>query len=136
MKEYTVRVYDDGTIKWYNNKGMFHREDGPAVIHADGTEYWYRNGKLYRENGPSIVDIYGSKYWYLNNKLHRVDGPAVIWSDGSEFWFRDGKRVDEKDVLMRHTIIINKKTSTIKKIVDSFKKWVKNKLLKIVQKCV
>lgn len=28
---------------WYIN-GKFHREDGPAVIYADGSKYWYIDG--------------------------------------------------------------------------------------------
>lgn len=27
--------------------GKFHRTDGPAIEYADGTKYWYLNGKLF-----------------------------------------------------------------------------------------
>jgi len=37
MKEYTVKVDDNGNIEWYKN-GKLHREDGPAVEGADGTK--------------------------------------------------------------------------------------------------
>ena len=31
---------------WVN--GQLHREDGPAIIMPDGSEFWYRKGKLYQ----------------------------------------------------------------------------------------
>ena len=68
-KEYTVRVYSDGTKEWRQN-GKLHREDGPASEYANGTKYWYRNGKLHREDGPAIEYADGAKYWYLNGVLY------------------------------------------------------------------
>jgi len=44
MKEYTVKVYDNGTKTWYMN-GKRHREDGPAIEEADGSKEWYINGE-------------------------------------------------------------------------------------------
>tara|TARA_B110000503_G_scaffold135395_1_gene215937 strand:+ start:1726 stop:1944 length:219 start_codon:yes stop_codon:yes gene_type:complete len=29
-----------GTIRWYDNDGHVHREDGPAIIWPDGDMYW------------------------------------------------------------------------------------------------
>jgi hypothetical protein len=45
-KEYTVKVYDNGTKHWSLN-GNLHREDGPAVEYTDGTKFWFLNGKEY-----------------------------------------------------------------------------------------
>jgi len=71
--EYTVRVYPSGTKKWYLN-GQRHREDGPAVEHADGSKSWWLNGQEYtkkeynRKINPTsscagkIVEIDGKKY--------------------------------------------------------------------------
>ena len=53
MIEYTVKVYDNGTKKWYLN-GQLHRTDGPAIEWADGSKFWYLNGKRHREDGPAI----------------------------------------------------------------------------------
>jgi hypothetical protein len=47
-KEYTVKVYDDGTKEWYLN-GKLHREDGPAGEYADGSKWWYLNGVYHTE---------------------------------------------------------------------------------------
>ena len=53
------------TKKWHKD-GELHREDGPAIIKANGTKSWYINGKQHREDGPACIDADGSKYWYIN----------------------------------------------------------------------
>jgi hypothetical protein len=66
-KEYTVKIFDNGSKLWYQNDKL-HREDGPAVEKPDGTKYWYQNDKWHREDGPAVELANGSKYWYLNGK--------------------------------------------------------------------
>ena len=34
---------------YYTLNGKLHREDGPAVEDANGTKFWYLNGKEYTE---------------------------------------------------------------------------------------
>jgi len=65
MKEYTIKVDDDGTKYWYLN-GNLHREGGPACEYPNGTKIWYLNGNLHREDGPAIEYPSGHKFWYLN----------------------------------------------------------------------
>ena len=48
MKEYKVRVYDNGTQCWYQNDKL-HREDGPAIEYAGGYKAWYINDKKLTE---------------------------------------------------------------------------------------
>jgi hypothetical protein len=36
-----------GYIKWYNELGQCHREDGPGVIYPEGDASWYLNGQPY-----------------------------------------------------------------------------------------
>ena len=60
----TKEVGADGSIRYYNSDGNFHREDGPAVIYSNK-----------------------SKLWFLNGELHREDGPAIIWEDGTKAWW-------------------------------------------------
>ena len=48
MIKYEVWVGDNGTQWWYKNDEL-HREDGPAVIYADGTKRWFLNGKQVTE---------------------------------------------------------------------------------------
>ena len=68
MKEYIVKIDQDGSKEWFLN-GKRHREDGPAVEDVeDGYKAWYLNGELHREDGPAIEKANGHKSWYLNNK--------------------------------------------------------------------
>jgi len=48
MKEYTVKVFEDGSKTWYLD-GQRHREDGPAVEFSSGTNAWYLNGNRLTE---------------------------------------------------------------------------------------
>ena len=96
MIEYTVKVWTNGTKRWYLN-GKRHREDGPALEYADGTKFWYLNGKRHREDGPAVEYADGTKCWYLNDELHREDGPAEEWPNGYKFWYLDGKEVTEEE---------------------------------------
>ena len=68
-KEYTVKVYDDGTKEWYLN-GNIHREDGPAIEWAGGSKEWWLNNNRHREDGPAVELASGIKYWYLNGEYH------------------------------------------------------------------
>ena len=31
------------TIRWYNEQDQLHREDGPAIEHANGDKAWLRS---------------------------------------------------------------------------------------------
>jgi hypothetical protein len=76
-KEYTVRVFKNGTKCWYLNDKR-HREDGPVIEYADG-----------------------DKFWYINGVLHREDGPAIEYPNGDKEWWIDGKQLTEKEFLSR-----------------------------------
>jgi hypothetical protein len=74
--------------------GERHREDGPAVIRANGDREWYQHGDLHREDGPAVERANGDKEWWANDVLHREDGPAVEHADGTvEYWI-DGEQVE------------------------------------------
>jgi protein associated with RNAse G/E len=51
-----VKVEEDGTQKWYKN-GKLHRDrDEPAVIKADGSRWWYKDGKYHRDGDePAVI---------------------------------------------------------------------------------
>jgi len=71
----------NGTIRFFkdNSSRVLHREDGPAVIMANGLVAYYKFGKLHREDGPALVDTSDKiATWYYEGKAHRDDGPAVI----------------------------------------------------------
>jgi len=49
MITYTVKVNDSGTVRWYNEDGLLHRLDGPAVCGSHGGKQWYIGGVKYTE---------------------------------------------------------------------------------------
>ncbi len=69
-EEYTVKVYSDGTIKWFNQNDQLHRLDGPAVEYSDGDKHWFQNDQLHRLDGPSVEYPNGSKYWHIEGKYY------------------------------------------------------------------
>jgi hypothetical protein len=42
IRSHTLDIYGD---KYYYIDNILHREDGPAIEAANGTKYWYINGK-------------------------------------------------------------------------------------------
>ena len=96
MIKYDVEVYANGTKFWFLN-GKSHREDGPAIEWASGDKYWYLNDKLHREDGPAIEYANGGKVWYLDGKLHREDGPAVEYANGGKVWYLNDEELTEKE---------------------------------------
>ena len=41
-------VDEHGTRRWFDAAGQLHRDDGPAVVYASGSEYWYQHGDATR----------------------------------------------------------------------------------------
>jgi hypothetical protein len=87
MITYKVKVDDEGTKRWYNEKDELHRLDGPAIEYSDGDKYWCQNGKYHRLDGPALDHIDGYKAWWVNGQLHRLDGPAVEYASGAKEWY-------------------------------------------------
>ncbi len=81
----------------YIKDGKWHREDGPAMVWADGSMWWYKNDELHREDGPAVEWANGDKAWYRDGKRHREDGPAAEYADGRKEWWVDGKWCTEED---------------------------------------
>ena len=96
-------IEDDchGNRFYYNNAGLLHRTDGPAVEYSDGENRWYQNGLLHRTDGPAIVYADGSKSWCQNGLLHRTDGPAIDWIHGRKEWHINGVRLTEDEFNQR-----------------------------------
>ena len=63
-------VLPNGIKIWSNEEGKLHRDDGPAMIWADGTEEWFFNGKRHRTDGPAAIWADGTEEWWLNNKKY------------------------------------------------------------------
>ena len=63
----------NGNLYWRNEKGEYHREDGPAFIYPNGGCIWYKNGKRHREDGPAVEYTEGYKAWYVHGKFVKDD---------------------------------------------------------------
>ena len=87
----------EGTIRYKNNWGELHREDGPAVEYTNGFKEWWINGKYHREDGPAVETKTGFKEWFINGLHHREDGPAVEWSDGEKQYWLNGYVFNKSD---------------------------------------
>lgn len=113
----TKEVDDIGTIRWFDENGRLHREDGPAIITKNGYQAWYKEGKYHRDGGPAVITKNGSKKWIKNGEKHRLDGPAVEYFDGDKMWHINGEHFDEsiyhKKVLEYKANIRSEKLSKI-----------------------
>ncbi len=103
----------EDTVYWHKD-GVLHREDGPAVIHPDGSEEWFVDGMRHRTDGPAYTSgdqkqtmwfyrghlhcpdgpaltlVNGTRKWYVYGKRHRTDGPAIEWFNGDcEYYLND-----------------------------------------------
>ena len=54
---------------WLSDENRLHREDGPAVIHLNGTEEWFVHGKRHRVGGPAVFGPDGNVLWFLNDHI-------------------------------------------------------------------
>ena len=84
--KYHIEVDQFGTRIYRNAAGQLHREEGPAIITAQGAVFWYQCGELHRVGGPAIEWPDGCKEWFQNGVLQREDGPVVLRSYGREEW--------------------------------------------------
>jgi hypothetical protein len=83
----------DGTRYWYK-EGKLHRAgDKPAIEYADGSRAWYKDGLRHRDGDlPAVEWASGDREWYKEGKLNRAgDKPAIECADGYRFWYKDGK---------------------------------------------
>ena len=77
--------------EYRNDKGQYHRTDGPAVIYPNGSKEWWIDNKLHRIDGPAVIYPNGDMVWYKNGVLHRKDGPAIKYVNGYKGWYVEGK---------------------------------------------
>ena len=67
-------------------------------IDSEGNKCWFNNDvELHREDGPAIEYADGSTYWYVNGKIHRLDGPAGEYADGTcDYWINGQQLTEDK----------------------------------------
>lgn len=94
-------VDKNGAICFYNERGLLHREDGPAEESPNGTKIWRQNGLIHRKNGPAIEWANGISEWWQDGFRHRTDGPAVIFPDGRELYSLGSQPVSKEEFELR-----------------------------------
>ncbi len=98
MRNHTKKEIDKyGNIFYYNKKGKYHNDNGPAVIWTNGDKEWYMNGIRHRIDGPAIeweIECYVE--WWFNGELHREDGPAVEAQNGLKLWYINNMQYTEE----------------------------------------
>lgn len=57
----------------FNDQGSLHREDGPAIIYADGTSVYYKYGKLHRLDGPAVDFLDGRQEYWIDGRSYSRD---------------------------------------------------------------
>lgn len=89
----TLTIYPDGWRSYRDEKGYYHREDGPALFndYRIDNEYWYYDVKLHRLDGPAaIYNLSKIKSYYIHGNCHRADGPAIERENGNnEYWYNN-----------------------------------------------
>jgi hypothetical protein len=99
-KDFTgVAELPDGMLFWKVN-GISHREDGPAVINAEGDKYYYLNGEYHRVDGPAIERANGHKEWFQNGKHFRKNGPAYEGVNGYKIWYTKGGKQKKVEMIL------------------------------------
>ena len=68
MNKSKMEITSAGDKTWRNAQGQLHNEEGPAVIWADGTKFWYINNGFHREDGPARIYFNGRNFWWINGK--------------------------------------------------------------------
>ena len=70
------RVYSrSGVVKWLDDEGRVHHEDGPAIVWPHGTQWWYRHGGYHFAHGPADLYVDGSLVWYEKSRKLRERDP-------------------------------------------------------------
>ena len=94
--KYRIEVDEFGTHIYRNAAGQPHRDNGPAVVDADGTSAWYQNGLLHCVAGPAVVWADGGSAWWFKGVRHRTDGPAAEHANGIKEWWLKGVQYTEQ----------------------------------------
>lgn len=84
-----LKTEKDG--KTYRN-GLLHSFDDNPAWSCEDMKIWYHKGKRHRDSGPAIIYANGTEEWWKHGKPHRDhDLPAVKTTDGLLAWYQDGK---------------------------------------------
>ena len=95
--KYRIEVDEDGTRRYFNTAGQFHRIGGPAVEYADGSKAWWQKGLRHRTDGAAVEHANGTKAWFQNGLRHRTGGPAIEYASGRKMWYINGEELSEAE---------------------------------------
>ena len=72
--------------------------DGQCVVVGENAVYFMKNknGMYHRDNGPAVIYATGVKVWYKHGNGHRIDGPAIESPQYKNLWYINGINVDDK----------------------------------------
>lgn len=94
----TLITDPSGIQRWFLEGNLHRTGDLPAVIYPDGKREYYKYGRMHRDNGPAMITANGDQYWYHEGLQHRdVDLPAVICVGGGKIWYQYGKYHRDND---------------------------------------
>jgi hypothetical protein len=62
---------------FHDDEGRLHRDNGPAMIHHDGEEWWV-HGQLHRETGPAWIEPRG-EWWFMRG--NEITEQVLDWID-------------------------------------------------------
>ena len=88
-----------------------------TVTVDENATQWYLNGQYHREDGPAVEYASGSNEWYLNGKPHRMDGPAVEYANGSKYWYLHGQRVTQEEHARRTRPVLELTMAEVEKLI-------------------
>ena len=94
---YHITMGKYGEKQYRNAAGQPHREEGPAIIWADGGMEWWQNGQRHCIGGPAVELSDGHREWWQNDQRHRIDGPAIVCKSGHTEWWLNGTPYTKQD---------------------------------------
>lgn len=88
-----------GDRVWRDEKGYFHRENGPAIIERCGDQEWWVNGKRHRTDGPAVIFAKDFAEWWIKGIEISKEVEAWMiemsinpdwksWTDTERMWFK------------------------------------------------
>ena len=83
-----------GNVRWFNERGVMHRTDGPAVVKPNGTKKWFIDGMLHRMDGPAVEYANGMRLWFIANNAY---DDVYDWAEAALKW-QGNENPSEDDV--------------------------------------
>lgn len=68
VKELIPKNFLGSSIVIYDNEGHVNNSTGPAVEYGDGTLEWWQNDKPHREDGPAVIRANGETEYYVHGR--------------------------------------------------------------------